>query len=280
MPTSALLPNVIASTPQSPNFIFKDGFESGSLSYWSWADTDAGNLSVSPQAVAIGNYGMQTVINDTISKNVYYQTAAAQAHYSARFYFNPHSIQIPAGQGVHIFAGSNSQSSWVNSLYLQQAGQNYSLSACGKDETIGNFSCTSAVSIPNSWQAVEIEWKTASSPSIHDGYLKLWVDDTLVVAATNLNNDAELVSYVSMGIDDAPVGAAGTMYFDEFESWKGEHIGLDPNGPALQPPLSNIPALTSMVFEPSSKFLRSSSYVRSNAPASSIAIRRSRLIYQ
>ena len=127
---------------------------------------------------------------------------------------------------------------------------------------------------------MEIEWKTASSPSVHDGYLNLWVDDTLVVASANLNNDAELVSYVSMGIDDAPIGTTGTMYFDEFESWKGEHIGLDPNGPSLQPPLSNMPTLTSMVFEPSSKFLRSSLYARSNTPANSFAIRRSRLIYQ
>jgi CSLREA domain-containing protein len=237
-PGSGLSSNAVPSTPQPPSFVFKDGFESGDLSYWSWADSNGGNLSISRQAAVIGNYGMQTVINDTVSKDVYYQAIAAQAHYTARFYFNPNSIQIPSGQRLNIFAGSNSRSSTVNFIYLQQVGMNYSISACGKDDTTSKFSCTSPIFIPNSWQTVEIEWKQARSSSVHDGYLNLWVDNILVGNIANINNDAEPIYVISMGISDAPTGTNGTMYFDGFELWRGAHIGLDPVGPALQLPIS------------------------------------------
>ena len=181
---------------------------------------------------------MQAIVKDSNGLGPSYETASPQTHYSARFYFNPNSIQIAAGQGVFIFAGETSQSAWVNYLYLQQAGQYYILYLCGKDETGGNFSCTSGAYISNAWQAVEMEWMTASSSTTHNGYLNLWVDNTLEGNVANLNNDAEPISIASMGIDDVPAGTTGTMYFDGFESWKGDRIGLDPNGPALQPPVS------------------------------------------
>ena len=183
--------------------------------------TDGGNLSVSTQAAAIGTYGLQAVVKDTNGMDVDYQMASAQAHYSARFYFNPNSIQIPAGQGIYLFAGSNAQSSWINFLYLQQAGQYYLLTACGRDETTGNSSCTPSVYISNAWQEVEMEWKTASSPTVHDGYMNLWVDNTPEGGVTNLNNDAESVNYVFMGVDLPRIGTTGTMYFDGFEIVEG-----------------------------------------------------------
>ena len=227
--------------PPLTNLLFLDGFESGNFNSWSWWDTNGGNLSVSTQAAAIGNYGMQAIVNGVAGLGVNYKTTSAQTHYSARFYFNPNSIQIPTGQGVYIFAGSINQGPWITYLYLKQAGQSYMLYACGKDETTKSWSCAPGVNIPNAWQAVEVEWQTASSPTVHDGYLNLWVDNNLMGSAANLNNDAEPVAYAFMGLDGIPAGTSGTMYFDGFEAWKGEHIGLDSNGPALQPPLSSTP---------------------------------------
>ena len=233
-------PNGPALQPPLTNMLFLDGFESNSFDPWSWASVDGGNLSISAQAAAIGSYGMQAAVHDTNTMGVDYETGSVQSHYSARFYFNPNSIQIPAGHGVYIFAGSDSQESWVNFLYLQQAGQYYVLFACGKDETTGNWSCTPGTYIPNAWQAVEIEWQTASSPTVHDGYLKLWVDDAFAGNVQNLNNDAETMLFAFMGMDSTPTGTTGTMYFDAFDSWMGDRIGLDPNGPALQSPLSDL----------------------------------------
>src|SRR6266508_6538832 len=52
------------NTPNAPDLIFADGFESGNLSAWNSSSTDLGDLSVSTAAALIGNQGLQAVVND------------------------------------------------------------------------------------------------------------------------------------------------------------------------------------------------------------------------
>jgi hypothetical protein len=91
--------------------------------------------------------------------------------------------------------------------------------------------------ITDDWQAIEIEWQSASAAGANNGFLKLWVNDTLVDTISNLDTDASRITDVSWGINsDIPAGASGSVYFDEFESEQGGHIGLHPNGPTLTMP--------------------------------------------
>ena len=215
-----------------PDLIFKDGFESGDFSRWDWADTDGGDLSVSTQAAAVGNYGMQAVMDDVTELVLYDETPVNETHYSARFYFDPNSVDIGPDR-INLI----SDTYWNFCLYLEQEGVNYSLALCGMDDA-DNWLEADAALITDGWQSVEIEWQASSAPGANNGYIKLWVGDVLVASIENIDSDTQVVSEVNLGVMDIPTGTSGTMYFDAFESHKGSHIGLDPNGPTVYSPLS------------------------------------------
>jgi uncharacterized repeat protein (TIGR02543 family) len=224
-------------TNPSSGLIFADGFESGNFSVWDWADTDGGDLSVSTQAAAIGTYGMQAVIDDTNTIKLYETLPGAEKHFNSRFYLNPNSVNISSGGGVNIFAGYSS--GWAFCLYLEKMGTDYRLYSCGIDDT-GAWVEGKPVYIQDQWQAIEMEWMAASAEGANDGYLRLYVNDILVSQIDNLDTDTQSITKVSFGVSDIPSDTTGTLYFDGFESRSGNHIGLDPNGPQLPVPLTDL----------------------------------------
>ncbi|MCC7118310.1 MAG: hypothetical protein IT310_07270 [Anaerolineales bacterium] len=237
-PTNTKTPSKTLAPTRTPSAIptatevgavFVDGFESGDLSAWGYTTTDGGDLSVSTQAAAIGAYGLQAVINDTHDLVVYDYNPNNEKHYSARFYFNPNSIQITEDGGYYLMASSTDTVSWVACLYFQQQGAYYSLSLCGKDDA-GTWFETDEVLISNEWQAVELEWQAASASNANDGFIKLYIGDQLAVSITNLDNDSYSITRASLGVQDVD-GGNGTIYFDGFASSAGTHLGVDPNAP-------------------------------------------------
>ena len=263
-------------TPLPPGVIFADGFESGDLSRWYWADTNGGNLSVSTQAAAVGTKGMQAFITDSGGApsentvinvldesdpfyfnpnsahtphglenllnglepmNVYDHTPQDETHYSARFYLDPNSVDLPNGEGLYLFSGSDEH--WVLCLYMQRQGNYYRLSLCGEDDAL-NWIENRFVYITDAWQAIEIEWQAASAPGANNGYMKLFVNDVLMDHIQNLDTDQRLITYVGLGVDGIPTGTTGTVYFDAFESRRASHIGLEANGPSLPTPLTDL----------------------------------------
>ena len=107
-------------------------------------------------------------------------------------------------------------------------------------------------------QLIEIEYKASSAPGANDGYLKLWLNDTLVDTLSGMDNDTRLVNNASLGaVASLDAGTSGTIYFDAFESRRGSHIGplaynipddtpvkaLQPKDSALFLPVSYHPAI-------------------------------------
>jgi lysophospholipase L1-like esterase len=213
----------------TPNLIFADSFESGDFSAWYWAETDGSDLSVSTEATAVGTYGAKAVINDSSELVLYDHSPDTEKHYSARFYFHPNSVQTDF---AYLFAASSGASGWVMCLHLDKQGNYYSLALCGKDDNGAWFEGV-PVLVADEWQAVEIEWKAAAAGT-NDGYINLYIGGELADTVSNLDNDAHAITKISWGVD-GPEGCCGTMYFDAFESRRGSYIGLDPNGPAVNP---------------------------------------------
>ena len=93
--------------PDKPDALFADGFEAGDLSAWSSSATDGGDLSVSSQAAITGSYGLQAVLDDNNSIYVTDWSPFEEAHYRARFYFDPNSIPMTNGNAHYIFYALN-----------------------------------------------------------------------------------------------------------------------------------------------------------------------------
>jgi len=255
-PTSTITPTLTAtptftpsptSTPAS-GLLFADSFESGNFSAWGWATTDGGDLSVSTQSSAVGTYGMQALLDDSAEILVYDHTPNNETHYSARFYFDPNDVQSP-NDGFYLTALTSSGAGWVACLLFEPQGNDYySLNLCGKNDA-GNWLETEAVLIADEWQAIELEWKAATSSGANNGYFKLYIGDQLAASIENIDNDTHSITTTSLGVLDTPTGASGIMYFDEFESRTSGYIGLHPSAPAVNPAPSRPDALFSDNFE-------------------------------
>jgi hypothetical protein len=70
-------------------------------------------------------------------------------------------------------------------------------------------------------QLIEVEFKAASAAGANDGYLKLWINDTLMDTISSLDNDTRLIDNASLGaVNSLDAGTSGTIYFDAFESYR------------------------------------------------------------
>jgi hypothetical protein len=249
-PTNTLTPtptSTSTSTPTPPpGLIFADGFESGDFSAWNWTDTDGGDFSVTAQAAGSGSYGIQVVVDDNHQMAISDDSPNNEALYTARFYFNPNSVQISSTGGVNLFNASAS-TGWAACLYMDQEGDHYSLTLCGEDDAVAWFE-SDAVLIADEWQSVEIEWKAATTAGTNDGYIRIYVGDQLAASIENLDNDTYRITDAQLAFADS-FTASGTMYFDAFESRAGGHIGLDPNGPPVSPAPSRPDLMFSDTFE-------------------------------
>src|SRR5690348_15015569 len=125
--TPSLTPTATRTpTPPSPSdLIFSDGFESGSLSAWSAAVTDGGDLNASSAAALVGSQGLRAVINNTASIYVTDDRPNAEARYRARFYFDPNSISMSSGNAHYIFYGYTGTSTDVLRVEFRRSAGTY-----------------------------------------------------------------------------------------------------------------------------------------------------------
>lgn len=239
-PTPTPTPTHTPTNTPIPGVVFGDGFESGNLSTWSSSFTDGGDLFVSAQSAAVGSYGMEAFIDDTIDIDVTDTTPNNETHYSARFYLNPNSVNLPNNESMYIFTGSDDAYNWKLCLGMRRMAEYYALTLCGQNDANFWFEGKSAY-ITDDWQAVEIEWQAASAVGANDGFAGLWVNDVLVDSLAGLDTDTSRISRINLGATDSiPAISSGSIYFDAFESRQGEHIGLEPNGPTLSAPLTDL----------------------------------------
>ena len=208
-----------------PEAIFSDGFESESLSAWSTAVTDGGDLSVSDAAALVESKGLQAVIDDNNAIYLTDLSPEAEPRYRARFYFDPYSIGMANNDRHLIFTGYQGASTMLLQLELRYYGGTYYLRAYALDDA-ATWRYSAWIPIVDAAQAVEIDWRAASAPGANDGYLTLWINGLEKATLTALDNDTRRMDQVRLGaVSGIDAGTRGTYYFDAFASRRSSYIG-------------------------------------------------------
>jgi hypothetical protein len=213
------------------DLIFKDGVESGNFSAWSSTNGGA-DLGVSGAAAMGGtSVGLQAVVNDTAGLYVQDDSPADEGRYRARFYLDPNGFD-PGEAQVHfrtrtLIAFTEAPTRRVAAVVLRRIGGNYAVMARARrdDDTQAN---TGFFPISDAPHAVEIELVRASDPDANDGALELWIDGVSMIRLGGLDNSRAEVDFARMGALSVKTGAAGTLYFDEFESRRASFVGVLP----------------------------------------------------
>jgi len=211
-----------------PDLIFKDGFDAGGLAAWSAAALDGGDLSVSTNAaLKFTTAGLQARVNDTNSIFVQDDTPIAENRYRARFYFDPNGFDPGEAQShfrIRFFIASDPSGFRVITLVLKRQAAAYSIEARARRND-GTRADTGFFPISDAPHFVELDWSRATGPGASDGTLELWIDNSSMSTLTGIDNDLTPVEFARMGALAIKTGAAGTLFYDEFESRRQTFIG-------------------------------------------------------
>jgi len=222
--TPTITPTTPTPTPPASDLLFKDDFEAGNLNAWDVTVTDGSDLSVVTSAAYQSGKGMRALIDDTSPIYVQDTLPAARLRYRARFYFDPNSLSMTSGDAHTIFSGTDVDSAKDFNVILGYNGSSYWIRVnIRKDD--GSYIPSSNYTISDAWHVIEMEWK-ASAAGSNNGYIKLWLDDTLMENVSGIDNDARSLDSASLGaVAGLDSGTSGTMRFDNFESRKTSYIG-------------------------------------------------------
>jgi YD repeat-containing protein len=193
---------------------------------WSSSVTDGGDLSVTPAAKLVGNYGMQAVVDDTTAIYVRDDTPASETRYRFRFHFDPNSITMANGDYHSIVeAGATNLAVIVNFKYSTASG--YQLKAKARKDD-GTYADLAYYSISDAPHVVEVEWTAATAAGANNGTTSLWIDGALKETYSGIDNDAQRVDWVKLGaVSGLDAGTSGTYYFDSFASNRYNFLGAD-----------------------------------------------------
>jgi hypothetical protein len=209
---------------QTPDLIFADGFEAGSLSAWSSSTTDGGNLSVGPAAALVGTSGMQALINDNNAIFVRDDSPNAEAVYNARFYFDPNSISMTSGDNHFILYGYSGTKVVLRVQFRFYKGA-YQIRA-GLQNNAATWTDASYVTLSDAPHAIEVDWRAATGSGANNGGLTFWIDGAQVSGISGIANDTYKIDSVRLGaVNGVDTGTRGTEFFDAFESHRQTTVG-------------------------------------------------------
>ena len=208
------------------DLIFRDGLETGTLAAWSSSAND-GDLTVSAAAALHGTQGLAALVDDTAGLFVQDDRPDAESRYRARFWLDPNGFDPGTAQG-HLrtrvaIAFQENPSRRVSTVVLRRAAGQYALMARVRRDD-GTLHDTAWVNVSDAPHAVEVSWRRAGAAGTDDGTFQMWVDGALVADVAGLDTDGRRVDFVRLGAMSVKGGAAGTLYFDKFESRRRSYI--------------------------------------------------------
>jgi hypothetical protein len=211
------------------DMIFEDGFESGDLSRWSSAATDGFDLTAGGAGAMAGTgAGLIALVDDTNSLFVQDDTPDAESRYRARFYFDPNGFDPGETQShfrTRILIAQGSGLRVITIVLKRQLGA-YSVEARVRRND-GTRADTGFFPISDGPHFIEFDWQRATGPGASDGSLQMWIDGGSVATLSGIDNDAVPIDQTRMGALSVKTGAAGTLYYDQFESRRLNFIGAE-----------------------------------------------------
>jgi hypothetical protein len=213
----------------APEIIFADGFEGGGLDAWSSAATDGGDLTVATAAgLRTSSLGLMGVVDDTSGLFVQDDRPQDESRYRARFWFHTNGFDPGEAQNrfrMRLFlAFEENPNLRLVAVVLRRLGGLYYVRARVRLDD-GTRADTAFFPIADGPHAIELDWRRATAPGAGDGAFDFYIDGNPMATLSGLDNGASAVDFVRLGALSVKSGAAGTLYWDEFESHRQRHIG-------------------------------------------------------
>jgi hypothetical protein len=154
-------------------------------------------------------------------------TPSYERRYRARFYIDPNGFD-PGEASSHfrtrIFIAFDPSGLRVITLVLKRQGGAYSVETRVRRND-GTRVDTGFFPISDGPHVLEFDWQRATGPGTGDGALEMWIDDVFASFVSGIDNDLSYVDFARLGALALKTGAAGTLFFDQFESRRRNYVG-------------------------------------------------------
>ena len=183
-------------------------------------------MSVTNAAALLGANGLQALINDSTTMYVRDDSPNAEPRYRARFYFDPNSVAMLAGDYQYILQGyANATNTIVLRVEFKYNSGLYQVRAKILNDS-GVWLNTGYTTLSDAPHVLEVDWIAATAPGANDGHLTFWVDGVQRGELTGVDNDTYRMESARLGVVYiSMIGTQGTVYFDAFESRRQSYIG-------------------------------------------------------
>lgn len=197
--------------------------------------TDGGDLSQSGAAALAGTSGgLSCLIDD--ANGIYGQcNVANETELRYRIYFNPNGLTMADYDNFHLINENN----YDYLLRFKRLSGKYYI--YGRVMTDGGLVSTPDIEISDAAHCIEVHMKRSSAPGADDGFIKIWVDQSVPYGAadaeaTGLDDDTCDYDEFRIGaVEGIDAGTSGTIYFDEIIIRNdGSEIGPVVGGVAVQ----------------------------------------------
>jgi hypothetical protein len=173
----------------------------------------------------VDSKGLQALIDDNNAIHVTDDHPTAEPRYRARFYFDPNSIAMVAGDTHNIFFGYSGTSTAVLRGAFRFSSGVYQIRFSLLNDS-GTWQNTSWFTISDAAHPIELDWRAATGVGANNGALTLWIDGIQKANLTGVDNDTRRIDRVRLGAASGiDTGTRGTYYFDAFESRRQTFIG-------------------------------------------------------
>lgn len=159
------------------------------------------------------------------------RTLGAEPHYAAGFFVNLNSLAVGSSDRFDLFTGeSGSGVEWFSMVLKRNASTGENRIVIEARQNSGSVVSTESVNelfLPSGWWWLSIDWK-AASPTASNGFLRLYLNNTLHSELSGLSNSNGRIGTVRLGADGVDSGTSGTFDLDHFVSRIAGPIAVPP----------------------------------------------------
>jgi hypothetical protein len=199
------------------------------------------SLSVIEEAAQSGERGLRVLTDEARPGYVEDDTPAAATRYRARFYIRADDLSLPYSSSFDLFAGYDAGGTVEFVVRLLSSGGQINLSCAVADSggILTGFGPSQRILLLDGWHLFEIDWRTG--PGV--GLLNVFLDGSLRIGISGINNAAGALDYVRLGAVTAPhADAQGYLDIDGFVSRETDYIGAPPMAFPIPPINVNVNA--------------------------------------
>jgi hypothetical protein len=193
-----------------------DGFEGGQIGD-EWRVPSG--FSATAAAALDGSSGLEVRV-DEATQLMKVPTPTQNGRYGLRFRFDPNTVNFSAGGQLLLFEALAAKGGRSIALLLEAGHSGYRLRALSEDDG-GSVLFTPLLPLSDGPHTLSVDWHRAAGEGAPTGSLRLWIDGALAGELTGLTNAGQEIVEAYLGALLLEGAADGTVYFDQFEAWRG-----------------------------------------------------------